>query len=225
MIAGDGPDRERLEALASRHGLDGRVRFAGRVSTPSSPTSTRRCLAVYYAPVDEDYGMVPYEAFLSEKPVVTTSDAGGPLDVVVDRRTGLVVEPHVAELAAACRCLASTRTTRAPGARPGRPSPSRSPGTTRSSGCSREGRLLLARCRRRPPASPTTARCCCRRCASGSTSRSSSTAGRSRRGTPTSRSTTSATARGPRLDRRGAAPRGRASSSCTSSSCTTSSPG
>ena len=30
--------------------------------------------------------MVPYEAFLSAKPVVTTTDAGGPLDVVADRR-------------------------------------------------------------------------------------------------------------------------------------------
>ena len=30
--------------------------------------------------------MVPYEAFLSEKPVVTTVDAGGPLEVVHDRR-------------------------------------------------------------------------------------------------------------------------------------------
>ena len=29
--------------------------------------------------------MVPYEAFLSEKPVVTTTDAGGPLEVVADR--------------------------------------------------------------------------------------------------------------------------------------------
>ena len=54
----------------------------------SSPSSTRRCLAVYYAPVDEDFGMGPYEAFLSGKPVITTTDAGGPLDVVHDRSTG-----------------------------------------------------------------------------------------------------------------------------------------
>ena len=105
MIAGDGPDRERLEALAARHGLNGRVRFAGRVSTDELSALYATCRAVYYAPVDEDYGMVPYEAFLSEKPVVTMSDAGGPLDVVTDRRTGLVVEPHVAELAAAFRFL------------------------------------------------------------------------------------------------------------------------
>jgi glycosyltransferase involved in cell wall biosynthesis len=45
--------------------------------------------------------MVPFEAFLSEKPVLTTTDAGGPLDVVHDHRTGLVVAPHAAELARA----------------------------------------------------------------------------------------------------------------------------
>jgi glycosyltransferase involved in cell wall biosynthesis len=49
--------------------------------------------------------MVPYEAFLAEKPVVTTTDAGGPLEVVTDRRTGLVCEPSAAELAQACAWL------------------------------------------------------------------------------------------------------------------------
>src|SRR5207245_484825 len=64
-----------------------------------------RCLAVYYAPVDEDFGMVPYEAFLSEKPVVTTTDAGGPLEVVADRTTGLVCAPQADDLARACSWL------------------------------------------------------------------------------------------------------------------------
>ena len=45
--------------------------------------------------------MVPYEAFLSEKPVLTTTDAGGPLEVVADGRTGLVTAPDAAELARA----------------------------------------------------------------------------------------------------------------------------
>ncbi len=100
VVAGDGPDRERLESLAN-----GRVRFAGRVTEQELADLYARCRAVYYAPVDEDYGMVPYEAFLSEKPVVTMTDAGGPLEVVADRRTGLVVEPRVEQLAAACRFL------------------------------------------------------------------------------------------------------------------------
>jgi glycosyltransferase involved in cell wall biosynthesis len=49
--------------------------------------------------------MVPYEAFLAEKPVVTTTDSGGPLEVVADRRTGLVCEPQADALARACAWL------------------------------------------------------------------------------------------------------------------------
>jgi glycosyltransferase involved in cell wall biosynthesis len=99
VIAGEGPDRERLEHLAS--GLNGQVEFAGRVDDDRLADLYARCLAVYYAPVDEDFGMVPYEAFLSGKPVLTTSDAGGPLEVVADRQTGIVVAPDAGSLASA----------------------------------------------------------------------------------------------------------------------------
>jgi len=105
VVAGEGPDRERLEERARRLGLDGRVTFAGRVGDDELTDLYARCLAVYYAPVDEDFGMVPYEAFLSEKPVVTTEDAGGPLEVVVDRRTGLVCKAEPAAVAQACAWL------------------------------------------------------------------------------------------------------------------------
>jgi len=105
VIAGDGPDRERLELLAERSGVNGRAVFAGRVSEAELADLYARCRGVYYAPVDEDYGMVPYEAFMAEKPVVTTVDAGAPLDIVRDRETGLVVEPRAAELARALHFL------------------------------------------------------------------------------------------------------------------------
>ena len=36
---------------------------------------------------------------------MTTTDAGGPLDIVHDRETGLVVAPNVEELARACAWL------------------------------------------------------------------------------------------------------------------------
>jgi glycosyltransferase involved in cell wall biosynthesis len=94
VIAGTGPDRERLEQLAN-----GNVEFLGRVDDAQLADLYARCSAVYYAPVDEDFGMVPYEAFLAEKPVLTTTDAGGPLEVVADRKTGVVVAPTADELA------------------------------------------------------------------------------------------------------------------------------
>ena len=103
VLAGEGPDRARLEQLAT--GLNGRIDFAGRVDEQRLADLYASCLAVFYAPVDEDYGMVPYEAFLSAKPVVTTVDAGGPLEIVHDRRTGLVVAPEAAAVAGACAYL------------------------------------------------------------------------------------------------------------------------
>jgi glycosyltransferase involved in cell wall biosynthesis len=105
VVTGEGPDGERLERLAS--GLNGQVEFVGRVDPERLADLYARCLAVYYAPLDEDFGMVPYEAFLSGKPVVTTLDAGGPLEVVHDRQTGMVVAPEPSELARACAYLAS----------------------------------------------------------------------------------------------------------------------
>ena len=47
------------------------------------------CRAAYYGPVDEDYGYVTVEAFLSRKPVLTTTDAGGPLEFVTDGENGV----------------------------------------------------------------------------------------------------------------------------------------
>jgi glycosyltransferase involved in cell wall biosynthesis len=107
VVAGEGPDRKRLERLSVQHGLNGRVRFAGRVAESELVDLYADCLAVFYAPFDEDFGFVPYEAFLSAKPVVTTRDAGGPLEVVVDGENGLVCDPDPAAVAAACSWLAA----------------------------------------------------------------------------------------------------------------------
>jgi glycosyltransferase involved in cell wall biosynthesis len=105
VVASDGPDRERLERLARERGLNGRVRFEGRVAADRLAELYARCGSVYYAPVDEDFGMGPYESFLSAKPVITTTDAGGPLDVVHDRETGLVVAPEAAAIGRAAAWL------------------------------------------------------------------------------------------------------------------------
>ena len=109
VITGEGPDRGRLEGLARARGLNGRVEFAGLADEAELASLYARCLAVYYAPVDEDFGMVPFEAFLSRKPVLTTTDAGGPLEIVSDRRTGLVTAPEAPALAAAAGWLREHR--------------------------------------------------------------------------------------------------------------------
>jgi glycosyltransferase involved in cell wall biosynthesis len=99
VIAGDGADRARLEALAAKSGGD--VRFAGRVSDEELLGLYATCGGVIFPPADEDYGYVALEAFLSKKPVVTCTDSGGPLEFVVDGENGRVVAPDGAALAAA----------------------------------------------------------------------------------------------------------------------------
>jgi glycosyltransferase involved in cell wall biosynthesis len=58
------------------------------------------CLAVAYVPVDEDsYGYATLEAAHASKPVLTTRDSGGVLELVEDAIGGLVADPEPAALA------------------------------------------------------------------------------------------------------------------------------
>jgi glycosyltransferase involved in cell wall biosynthesis len=98
IVAGDGPERQALEQKARALGIAERITFEGRVTDERLADLYATCGCVFYAPIDEDFGMVPYEAFLSGKPVVTTNDSGGPLEVVIDRETGTVVIPAAATI-------------------------------------------------------------------------------------------------------------------------------
>jgi glycosyltransferase involved in cell wall biosynthesis len=93
LIAGDGGQRERYERLVEELGVAHRVRLLGRVSESEKRLFYARSLAVFFGPRDEDYGYVTLEAMLSGKPVITCTDSGGPLELVLDGDTGLVVEP------------------------------------------------------------------------------------------------------------------------------------
>jgi glycosyltransferase involved in cell wall biosynthesis len=66
---------------------------------------------VVFPPYDEDFGYVTLEAFLSRKPVVTTTDAGGPLEFVVDGVTGATAAPDATSLAAAMSKTVTDRRT------------------------------------------------------------------------------------------------------------------
>lgn len=90
VIAGTGPEAERLAALAAELGVAGRVELPGRLDDERLIELYEGALAVYYAPFDEDYGYVTVEAFRAERPVVTAADSGGVLEFVEDGVTGLV---------------------------------------------------------------------------------------------------------------------------------------
>ena len=100
-IAGAGPLREELHKQIVGLGVEDRVELLGFVSAEELVDLYAGCRAAYYAPMNEDYGYVTVEAFLSRKPVVTTTDAGGPLEFVEEDTSGVVAAPEPEALATA----------------------------------------------------------------------------------------------------------------------------
>jgi glycosyltransferase involved in cell wall biosynthesis len=88
VVAGTGTQRDRFEALAHDLGIGDRVEFLGEIDDETLLRLYAGARAVVYPPFDEDFGYVTLEAFLSRKPVVTTTDAGGPNEFVVDGVNG-----------------------------------------------------------------------------------------------------------------------------------------
>lgn len=104
LIAGSGPDEERLKALAAG---DERIRFLGFVADDAMAGLYANALAVPFVPYDEDYGLITIEAMRSGKPVVTVTDAGGPTEFVTNGITGYITAPDPQALAGALFALAS----------------------------------------------------------------------------------------------------------------------
>jgi glycosyltransferase involved in cell wall biosynthesis len=107
VVAGDGPLRADLERTAQETGVRDRVEFCGWVGDDDLIDLYAGALATVYPPFDEDYGYVTLESFLARKPVITTSDAGGPLEFVDHEVNGAVCEPTPGALAAAMDRLAA----------------------------------------------------------------------------------------------------------------------
>ena len=105
-IASDGKDRSRLESIAQHHGVSDRIDFLGRVDDDTLARLYRLCRAVFYAPIDEDYGYSAVEALRAGKPVVTAPDSGGILEFVEDGRTGIVSDLEPTVLASSVNRLA-----------------------------------------------------------------------------------------------------------------------
>lgn len=89
VIAGDGPDRGRLEKIAE--GASVPVVFLGRVSDEMLYFLYERCLTFIFVGV-EDFGIVPVEAMAAGAPVVGNR-IGGISETVVDGETGALCDP------------------------------------------------------------------------------------------------------------------------------------
>ena len=74
--------RARRSALRELAAGDPRIRFTGFLNDAELAEAYAGARAVLFAPTDEDYGYITLEAMLSAKPVVTTTDSGGPTELV-----------------------------------------------------------------------------------------------------------------------------------------------
>lgn len=102
VIAGTGPDEQRLRRLAGP-----RVRFVGRVDDEQRRTLLSGARAVI-VPGHEDFGLVALEAAASGRPAVAFA-AGGALETIVEGATGLLFrEPTAEALAQMLQRLATT---------------------------------------------------------------------------------------------------------------------
>jgi phosphatidylinositol alpha-1,6-mannosyltransferase len=108
IIAGDGDDRPRLEALAASLGVSGSVLFTGFVSEATLAELYRRAAVFVMPSRGEGFGLVYLEAMRAGRPCVAAR-ASAAAELIADGESGLLVDAlDPAALAAAlARLLAS----------------------------------------------------------------------------------------------------------------------
>lgn len=95
VIAGDGRDRARLQALAKSN-----VKFLGRVSDAERLDLMARCRAFVF-PGQEDFGITPLEANAAGRPVIAFG-GGGALDTVMEGLNGVLFHTPTVDALAEC---------------------------------------------------------------------------------------------------------------------------
>jgi glycosyltransferase involved in cell wall biosynthesis len=90
VVIGDGPDRERLMAMAGPT-----VKFVGRQPDAAVSRHASRCRALIF-PGEEDFGMAPLEINAAGRPVVAYA-AGGATETVIEGRNGVLFDAQTTE--------------------------------------------------------------------------------------------------------------------------------
>lgn len=110
VLAGEGPERGRLEELAGRLGVAGRVRFLGR--REDVPELLAACDVFALPSRYEGTSLAVLEAMAARRAVVSSA-IGGTEELIEDERSGLLVPPgDAAALAGALRRLLADQSLR-----------------------------------------------------------------------------------------------------------------
>jgi glycosyltransferase involved in cell wall biosynthesis len=98
VIVGTGEHLAQLKEYAAAQGVMHRCHFEGYVVDERYLTLLAGARAIYYAPLDEDFGFATIEAMLARKPVLTLSDSGEVARIVESTQGGFVAKSQTDEL-------------------------------------------------------------------------------------------------------------------------------
>lgn len=96
-ILGDGPEWERLQALATDLGIEHQVKFWGQLPRDEALHKLGECLALVHPSLHDSGGWVCLEAMAARRPIICL-DLGGPA-VQVTKETGFKIPAHTPEQA------------------------------------------------------------------------------------------------------------------------------
>jgi glycosyltransferase involved in cell wall biosynthesis len=109
VLVGTGSQRDAIVQQIAEAGVGDRVEIHEGVSDDGLIDLYLGALGVYFGPYDEDYGYITIEGMAAARPVIVTTDAGGPLEFARDGDTGLIVEPEPERIAPAFDALFEDR--------------------------------------------------------------------------------------------------------------------
>ena len=92
LLAGDGPMRGDWEQYAEDHGLGNHVVFLGSVPHSDMPALYSCCDINLFTPINQSWGLTPFEALLMGKISVVSNDSGA-AEVITNHGIGVVCEP------------------------------------------------------------------------------------------------------------------------------------
>lgn len=108
-IIGEGPEEERLRALADDLGLAGLIEWRGSHSRGDVAVAMRRALALLLPSTSETYGFVVIEALAQGLPVIVSERAGVVDLPIINGVEGRVIDPaNVAQICAAMQAIDSS---------------------------------------------------------------------------------------------------------------------
>jgi len=91
IIAGDGEEKTLLQELVNKKGLESKIKLLGKISDERLAELYANARVTALCSRNEPFGLVPVESMMHGTPVITHK-SGGPLETIIDGKTGFLYE-------------------------------------------------------------------------------------------------------------------------------------